>query len=206
MPAVKPGQYIAGYSGITPDDIAKHMKATFDATDTEVCTEAIEAVEIELARLTGRNFAYMDGEDRQEYYQVFNGGLSRYDLLASPVDTIKKIELDGEVVYDIDDETKPYVLGTDFYVSDRMIEFAYKQMGGLSNKNVLKVYWTIQEFWGADVRLAIKKWVADIMRERETNGKNLKKFSFSGLTYEYDNKETQSAIDRVISNYSIPFV
>ena len=206
MPAIKPGQYLTGYSGVTPSDVEKYMKASFDAADTEVCEEAIKAVEMEISRLTDRNFAYIDGTDKQQYYQVFDGGHYAYDLAAYPLDEIVKIEIDGTVKYDVDDETKPYVLGTDFYTYDEMIEFPYKQVGGLSNRNVVKIYWTMQQFWGDDIRLAVKKWVADIMRDRATDGKTIKKFSFSGLTYEYENKDTKTILDHIVTTYKRPIV
>ncbi len=200
----KANLFYSGYSELTPNDIGNFIGKELSSTEQAVINSLIQSMELHIARNCNRNFLHdLSGNS---YYQVFDAGKKEYCTFNLPIKEITKIELDGDIEYDIEEESNDYVLGSDFFVYDEGITFYTITKSSINDRNALKIYYTIEEFWGEDVKLAIKRWVSEIFLSREYGGKKVTSFNFSGYSLDFSEDEIPEYIKEVISNYKKPII
>jgi hypothetical protein len=194
----KASSIVTGYSGLTPADIAGYTNKSYSAADNALIASMIKALEATFVKQCDRNFAH---GDEHVYYQTLDAGENHYSLFNYPVKEIRKIVLDDDTKYDIEADSNDYTLNTDFSLYDDYIDFITVPYAASNNNRALAVHYTIDKFWDDDVLLAIKQYVADEMKKRQYGGRDVRSFSFSGLSITFAGGKMPSYIQSVIDTY-----
>lgn len=192
--------YLSGWSGLGHADISALVGKTLSSAEQTLCGTLIQSVELHICQNTRRQFKISD----TTYYETLDAGKRQYRLQNFPVSAVTKITLDGNIIYgneDADDDT--LTLGTDLFVyEDGRVIFGTSQSSGVDNRNALVIYYTIDQFWGEDAKLAVKRWVADMLLSREYGTKAVNSIDISGgLSMSFDSKSIPDYVNAVISNY-----
>ncbi len=188
--------YLAGYSGLTQSDISNFLGKTFSSQEQSLASSLIASVEDYIARQCRRNFKYSDSGGDQVYFDTLSGGANEYMLHNFPVKAITKVVVDGV------DITSQLTLGTDYTFDDNKIYFlTLVPLGGRTNIVILKVYYTIYQFWGEDLKTAIKQYVADVISNREYAGKPLLALNANGFLLHFDKDAIPQYLQAIINQY-----
>lgn len=195
--------YQTGYSKLTGNDIASFLGKTFSVEEKAVAEDLIESCEDHIARACRRNFLVKDNDNNDvEYFETLDAGKYRYYLKNFPINTIKRIDLDGVQKYDSDNEaTYGLYLGSDLHVSDFEFTLDWLFTSARDDRNALKVYYTIEEFYGKDVSLAIKRFVAEIFSSRSYGGRQVNNISVPQLSMGFDNSKAEKYFKSIVSRY-----
>lgn len=182
MPEIKGTTNQSGYSGLTAADIAAYLGVTFTADEQAQAALVIQGIETFISLQCKRNFLH--GDDNI-YWERFDSGKHYYRLRNFPVKEITKIQIDGVTKYDKAAQSNELILDTDFYLNDDYeVEFE-NAVYSLRERNALKIFYTIDKFWSADLTEAIKRFVAEMSGIQKEGGKEIKSYSFAGLSINY---------------------
>jgi hypothetical protein len=184
--------YQSGYTGLKGSDIASYLKQTFTVEEEAQAESLISSVETMLAIQCHRNFLIKDsaGVD-QVYYEYFDGGKELYRSSNFPINEVTKIQISGSDKYVKGGGSNELTLDTDFIVDRAEIEFLTMVPCAFSNtqRKAVKIFYTLEKFWGSDVIENVKRLVAELMKAREQGGKEIKGYSFAGMRIDFqDNK------------------
>jgi len=205
MAAKKGNLFYSGYSGITAAQVGDFLGKTLSATEQSIVNSLVSSIELFLAKKCRRNFKYDLGSDT--YEETFDAGNVRYFFHNFPIKEVTKITIDSTDVYVKGGGSNQYALGTDFFVYDDCIVFETVIPTSSNNdRRALKIQYSIEQFWGDDVILAIKQWVAQIFTTKEYGGKNATSFNFSGYSINFSDSEIPEYVKEIISSYKKPLV
>jgi hypothetical protein len=192
MADLKANSYQSGYTGLKGSDIASYLKQTFTVEEEAQAESLVSSVETMLAIQCHRNFLIKDsaGVD-QVYYEYFEGGKQLYRSSNFPINEVTKIQVSGITKYIKDGVSNEWTIDTDFVVDRAEIEFLTTVPLALSvsQRKAVKIFYTLEKFWGSDVIENVKRLVAELMKAREQGGKEIKGYSFAGMRIDFqDNK------------------
>lgn len=198
--------FLTGFSGLVNSDIAAFLGRTFSAQENTLATSLITGVEDFIARNCKRQFKQNDGQTTPAdiiYSEVFDAGEAEIFTHSFPIKEVTKITLDGVTKYEKGGVSNEYVLGTDFFVyADRIIFNAFAPASSINNMQALTVEYSIKLFWGEDVKLAVKRWVAEIVSQREYGGKAVTRVSTGGgLSLDFNSKDIPDFVQAVVNRY-----
>lgn len=198
--------FLSGYSGLVNSDIAAFLGRTFSSQENTLATSLITAVEDFIARNCKRQFKQNDGAATPAdiiYQETFDGGEMEYFTHSFPLKEVTKITLDGVTQYEKGGSSNVYTLGTDFFVyPDRVIFNGIVPASSVNNMQALVIEYSIKLFWGEDVKLAVKRWVAEIMSQREYGGKTVTRASTGGgLSLDFNSKDIPDYVQEVVKRY-----
>ncbi len=191
--------YKSGYSGLTHSDIAAFISKTLSAPEQAVVTALIADIEDFLCRACRRNFFVPDGTT-DKYYETVDAGNETLRLLNLPIKEILKITVNGTDWYVKGSGNQP-VLGTDFFVYEDKVVFETVPYSSVDDRRALAVYYTIEQFWGSDIKLAIKRWVSDIFLAREYGGNSVSRFNVQGFSMDFNTTSLPQFIQAVVDSY-----
>lgn len=184
--------YLTGFSGVVQADIAAFLGKTLTSAEQTLATSLILSCEMYLCQKCRRQFK------PGTYFDIVNSNQSSYQLSNAPISAITDFKLDGVSVY------SDYVLGTDYSFDDNRFVLINSQLQPANSSfRSLKVFYTIDKFWGEDVLLAIKMWVGNLMLNREYAGKDVKSISSSGFNLSFDSETIPGYFKSVIDTYKL---
>lgn len=176
----KGNQFIGGYSGLVHGDISAYVGKTLTSAEQSLVTDLISVAELYFAKQTNRNYL-----TTSTYFDTFNAGAVSYNPSNFPIKEVTKITLDGETIYQKTPALGTLVLGTDFFVFDDCVEFDEIQYSVVDNRNALVIYYTIDDVFNDDAKMALKLWVAEFFLNRETGGKDLSSENAGGISMNF---------------------
>lgn len=185
-------EYQTGYSGLTHTDIAAFLKRTLTSDDQTLVTSLIAEVERSLCALTNRQF-----KPSVDYYEEFGSGISEFELFNLPINSLTSIEVDGV------DVTSNYTLGENYWIMD---ELYVKFETPITSQNIytgVKLTYQIRQFWGDDVKLLLKKWVAYEFLNSENAGVGVSNFGFSDLNKTFNLSQYEKEKEKIINYYTL---
>lgn len=192
--------FLSGWSGLGHADISALVGKTLSSQEQTLCGTLISSIELYICQQTRRQFKVSESDN---YYEILDAGHRSYHFKNYPVSSVVKILLDNVIVYgnaDASDDT--LVLGTDFFVYEGKIVFNSSMISAVNNRNAVKIYYRLEQFWGEDAKLAVKRWVADLLLTREYGTKGVNSFNVSGgLSLSFDSKSIPDYVETVISQY-----
>jgi hypothetical protein len=192
--------YKSGYSGLTHTDIAAFFSKTLSATEQSVVTNLIAEIEDFLCRACRRNFFLPDGTT-DKYYEEMDAGQDKVYVTNGPIKEVLKITVNDVDWYVKGGGSNKLVLGTDFFVYEHKIIFETVPYSSIDDRRAMKIYYTIEPFWGAEVKLAIKRWVAEVFLAREYGGSAPKQFNVQGFSLALDENNLPSYLKSIIGSY-----
>ena len=188
-------EYPTGYSGLAHADIASFLQKTFTAGEQAAVTALIAEVESEISRRCDRAFKVAESQ----YKEVFDvpPQVDAFRTKHSPINSVVLITMEGETIYEANDN---HGLKVHVYPNRLVIpeipdpEYA---------ERALEVTYTIKQFWGDDVKLAIKRVVGQLILNAENAGVPLITTSFGSMTETKDGQELVKHIDAVVKRYKL---
>lgn len=186
-------QYPTGYSGLAHADIASFLQKTFTAAEQSAVTALIAEIESEISRRCDRAFLVANSQ----YKELFDVPADKTSFrVKNPViNAVVTLKMEGETIYD---GTDTYDLRVHIYPNRVEIpeipDPEYQQ-------NALEITYTIKQFWGDDVKLAIKRVVGQIILNAENAGVPLLTTSFGSMSETKDGQELNKHIDAVVKRY-----
>lgn len=197
--------YYSGYSGLAHADIATFLQRTFTTQEQTIATALISSIEVFLAKKCNRNFLYQSSGSTPTdtvYYDIVNAGQVSVDVKNGPIKEVTKIELDGVTKYDkTTPTTNTWALDVDFVVFEDHIEFETIPSSSKNDKRAVKIHYSIEAFWGDDVKHAIKQWVSEIIGASTHGGKTITSVNYSGYSLNFTDSEIPEYVKQVISSY-----
>lgn len=186
-------QYPIGYSGLAHSDIASFLQKTFTTAEQSAVTALIGEIESEISRRCDRAFKVTDSQ----YKEVFDvpAQVDAFRTKNSPINSVVLITMEGETIYEAEDD---HGLKVHIYPNRLVIpeipdpEYA---------ERALEVTYTIKQFWGEDVKLAIKRVVGQMIISAENAGVPLITTSFGSMSETKDGQELNRHIDAVVKRY-----
>lgn len=198
MADTKSRPYLSGWSGLTYTDIANLVGKTLTATEQNVITDLITSIELFICNQTNRQFKYSG----MTYYETVDAGKFEYLTANFPINVISKITVDGNIKYQVDGVNNVLTLGTDLFVYEDHIRITQLIPSAIDNSQAMKIYYSISQFWGADVTLAIKRLVADLFLSKEYGTKGVTSIGISGgLNLSFDNISIANYLKAIINQY-----
>ncbi len=192
--------YKSGYSGVTHTDIANFLSKTLSAPEQSVVTALIADVEDFFCRACRRNFFLPDGTT-DKYYETVDAGKDKYYLTNGPIKEVLKITVNDIDWYVKDGGSNKLVLGTDFFVYENQIQFESSPYSTINDRRAMKIYYSIEAFWGSDLKLAIKRWASDLFLSREYGGTSVKRFNVQGFSIDFDENGLPNYVNAIVSSY-----
>lgn len=190
--------YHTGFTKITPDEIGSILGRDLSDDETSYLTALIPALELSFARACNRNFLL------QPYFEYFPGDSDMYSFGSTPVSEITKIVVSGQTMYEAEGEGEnEWNLNEHFFVYPEKLILS-SALAIFPPYNALRVEYSLSQFWGHDVRIAIIQWVQDMLQKKDYAGRSLKKYSFASLSLEFAGEGADiypSYVSRVVESY-----
>lgn len=200
MATINAKVHYGGYTGLTASQIADFLGKTLTTTEQNIVSSLISSIESFIASKCRRNFKYDLGAD--VYEETFDAGANRYEFYNFPIDSIEKIYIDNDLIYENGGSNNQYELGKDFFVYDDYIVFqTFTPQSSINNKRALKIQYKIKKFWSDEVVDGVKMWVAQLFNSKEYGGKTINSFSFSGLSLSFKDEDIPSFAREIINTY-----
>ena len=191
--------YLSGWSLVTHSDVSSLLGKTLSTAEQTLITSLIKQVELYICRQCNRQFKLS-----QTYYETVDAGKSRYDVCNIPILAVTKITVDGNTKYEASGEDNSLTLNQDFFVYDDYVEFATLVSSSVDNRNAMVLYYTIDEFWGEEVKLAITRFVSDLFVNREYATNRVQSIGISGgLNLTFDTKSVPAALQEIIDAFRL---
>jgi hypothetical protein len=211
MPTQKEYLSLTGYSGVVTADILAFLgRTTASIPEQIVITQLIDAAEMYFCQQCSRQFANALATTPTVdivFSSILDAGLNNLLFENFPVKQVNKILLDNITVYDATTpSTASYKIGLDFFVRPDELIFYTKLQSAIDPHNAVEVDYTIEKFWGSDVTLAIKRWVAELFLSKEYGGQSISRMGLTGLNLDFDVKSNPTYIQSVINTYRVPNV
>jgi len=100
------------------------------------------------------------------------------------------------------DKTSYYTENDNYWIYDNFIVFASAVVGAGYDQKAVKITYTLRPFWGSDLTLMLKKWVAYEFLNTENAGVGLNSMSFADMSQSFDVPRFMKERDKVIYRYS----
>lgn len=202
MTEVKSNSLQTGFTNIGYSEIATFLDTSFTTSEQAQVDLFIRSYESMLIKLCNRNFAY---GDNTVYYETWDmDGRDVFYTYNYPIKEIKKIIIDGVTYYEKDDADNKYLLNKDFFNDNDSIVF--ENILNMRKRQAIKIYYTIDQFWGEDVILGIKQWVAELQQNKQYAGKDVKRFQFAGYSIEFKDVATTAEVKTKIPTYILDLI
>ena len=193
--------YKSGYSGLTYSDIAAFLAKTLSAPEQAVVTALIADIEDVLCRSCRRNFFIPDGTT-DSYYETVDSGQETLRLYNLPIKEIVKFTIDDDLdLYVKGDSDNEYRLGRDFFVYEDKVVFATVPYSSIDDRRALTIHYTIEQFWGNDVKLAIKRWVSELFITREYGSNAVSRINVQGFLMDFNTSDLPNFVQSVVDSY-----
>lgn len=197
MADVKANIYQLGFSGVSPASVASLVQKTLTTQQQTEVGALIRSIERYICEQTNRQFKTSD-----TYFETFDAGCEEYFLKNMPIASVTKITLDGTTIFD--NSTTTIQEDVDFFVYPDHVFFESIQNSATNNRRALKIYYTIEKFWGEDVALAIKRSVSQLFLSSEYGTANVNSIGISGgLTLSFDPSTVEKYLKTIIANYRL---
>lgn len=184
---MKPTDYQTGYSELTGNDIAIYLKRSFTKDDNALAESLITMFEATLCSLCKRQF-----KSDIEFTERFDLPGDEFYPSNFPIKDVNEISINGTVKdYDEDD---------DYFVYSNRIEFYQLQSSTSRSRRALEIKYTIDQFWGEEVKLLLTKLVAHAWLSSE-NGISLEESGYSGVREVFALDKFKSETDAIINLY-----
>ena len=193
--------YQEGFSSVAASDVAAFVGKTFTAEDTTVVTSLIAALESRIATACRRQFKYVDSNVDQVYYETVDAGKYEYITHNFPIKEVTKITVNGVIKYQKNGNSNILTLGTDLFVYPDRICMTTPLSSAINNSRAMVLYYTISQFWGSDVKHAIKQWAAELFLNREYGGESVTQFSVTGQSLQFDTTTLPKYVQQVVDSY-----
>lgn len=190
--AYKYNDYQTGFSDIKSLDVASYLKKTFTQNDEVLVENIIASVEDSICRKTNRQFNYS-----LNYYEELDGGFNLFEPRLIPLNSLVKVWIDGV------DVTTNYTAGTNYWVYDGSIRFLEYLRGSTYNFKDVRLDYKINQFWGDELKLAVKQIVGKIYLDGENAGVGISNFNFADLGQELSLGRWDSMINNLLFRYTI---
>jgi len=171
--------YTTGFSQLTNLDISTFLKRDFNDNEKEIVNNLITEIESQLCEECNREFDYLT-----EYNEVFNSPAIRITPKNMPIKEVVSITSDGVEI-------------TDYEIYNYYIEFEE-----IKSKPIELTY-EIEKFWGKNIILLLKKWVAYEFLNSENGGVFLSSMGFSEVSQVFDVNSFLKEKEKVIFKYKI---
>lgn len=204
MDTTKKGNlYYAGFTGLTHADIAAFLQRTLTTQEQAIATGLIASLEVFIAKRCNRNFLLVAGSPLSDvvYTEVHDAGSFSIDLRNGPVKEVTKIELDGVVKYMLGSSSNSWSENVDFSVYEDHIEFDTLPISTKNNRRALKVYYTIDEFYGDDVKHAVKLWASQLLSSSTEGGRTITSVSHAGYSVNFSDEQVPEYVKQIINAY-----
>lgn len=188
-------QYPTGYSGLAHGDIASFLGKTFTTAEQTAVTGLIAEIEAEIARRADRNFLVTNAQ----YKEVFDvpSNKDTFKVKNQPINAIVDISMEGVSIYNSELTTLKVHVYPNKIVIPEIPDPEYAE-------RALEVTYTIKQFWGDDLKLAIKRLVGQLILNAENAGVPLITTSFGSVSETKDGQELNKHIDAVVKRYRMP--
>lgn len=196
MSVVKYNKYSVGYSAIVHGDIASFLKRTLTTADQTLVTSLIAEVEREICRQTRRQFHQVD-----TFYEEYPTGVSKFLLSNVPIKAITKIIIDGV------EKTSNYTENVHYWIIDgQYVRFQTPLVASQNPYTGVRIEYSIDQFWGDDVKNLIKKMVSYEFLNSENAGVGLSNESFSDQSAGFNVSRFHKEKDELFKYYRMPNV
>lgn len=192
--------YKSGYSGLTQADVAAFISKTLSAPEQTVVTSLIADIEDFICRACRRNFFIADGSTDQ-YYEIVDAGKEEYYLTNGPIKEILKITVNSTDWYVKGGSSNKLTLGTDLFVYENKVLFETVPYSSINDRRAMTIYYSIEQFWGGDLKLAIQRWVAETFLAREYGGSSPSRFNVQGFSLDFNTANLPDYIQSVVESY-----
>lgn len=192
--------YKSGYSGLTQADVAAFISKTLSSTEQTVVTALIADIEDFMCRACRRNFFIVDGTTDQ-YYEIVDAGQETVYFTNTPIKEILKISVNSTDWYVKGGNNNRLILGTDFFVYENKIFFESITYSSINDRRAMTIYYTIEPFWGSDLKLAIKRWVSELFLTREYGTNSVTRMNIQGFLMDFNTADLPTYIESVIESY-----
>jgi len=192
--------YLSGWSSLTHTDISSLVGKTLSSAEQSLLTTLIAELELTICRRCNRQFKYSS----QTYYETVNAGEEKYFLKSIPVLAVTKITLDGSTIYELNGNNNTLTLNQDFFVFRNYVQFASVQSSSVDNRNALVIYYTLEQFYGDEIKLAMKRYLAELFLQREYGTKPVQSLGISGgLDISFDSRAIPDYLEKVINFHKL---
>jgi hypothetical protein len=200
---VKEDIYRTGFSGVSASDVGNFLNVSLTTAETSVISELILDAEDALMRDCRRNFQVKDDSDTDiEYKATANANINLFYTYNYPIKKVTRIDVDGVQKYDSENEsTYDYRLGEDFFVENYRIEFDTILQSSKDVRNSVIIYYTLEDFWGRDIKTYIKKYAAQEFMNREYGGKKVNNFNIPQLSVGFDSNSLKKDYAKILKRY-----
>lgn len=184
---MQPTDYQTGYSGLTGNDIANYLKRSFTKDDTALVESLITMFEATICSLCNRQF-----KPDVEITERFDLPGQEFYPSSFPIKDVNEISINSTVKdYDEDD---------DYFVYPTRIEFYQLQSSASRSRRALEIKYTIDQFWGEEVKLLLTRLVAHMWLNSE-NGVSVTEAGFSGVREVFALDKFKKETDAIINLY-----
>jgi hypothetical protein len=180
----------SNYSGVSVNDIQVFLKRTLTDSEKDFVNALLPLLESYICLNTDRQFKVLN--DGDYYYEEYKFEKVHF-LYNYPVKEIYKILVDDEVVYLKGASNNDFEIGLDFDYDEYQL-MIYRDLTG----SKIKVLYTINKFYGNDVKLAIIEAVIDYLNTSDYGMKKVNNLSIGGLSVSLSER---GVLDKVIENY-----
>jgi hypothetical protein len=180
----------SNYSGVSVNDIQVFLKRTLTDSEKDFVNALLPLLESYICLNTDRQFKVLN--DGDYYYEEYKFEKVHF-FYNYPVKEIYKILVDDEVVYLKGASNNDFEIGLDFDYDEYQLTI-YRDLTG----SKIKVLYTINKFYGNDVKLAIIEAVIDYLNTSDYGMKKVNNLSIGGLSVSLSER---GVLDKVIENY-----
>lgn len=192
MAEYKVTEYQSGWSGLTYADVEAQVGKVFPTADQAAITNLITKIELMICGLCHRQFKNGGSEI---YVERVPSNTARFFAKAFPVSTVTNIKINDVAVSGLVSGNQYGILYPN--------EIALNLLGIQSNLDKVEIYYTIEKFWGDDIKLAIVQYITKILNDQKAGG-DLRDFSFAGYTTH--NEGIPSDIQKIIEYYTVRLI
>jgi hypothetical protein len=194
--------FLSGFSGVTHSDIANFTGKTLTTQENSVVDDLIASAEDFFARQCKRNFQTKDGINNQIYFEITNGDIDLFYPFNYPINEVTQIDVQGTTVYLKGGSNNQIILGKDFFVYPEKLELINKNFSFDTNEQAMTIYYSIDQFWGKDITLVIKRWISEIFLASQYGGKGISSINVAGgVNIQFDISNLPKYINDLITYY-----
>jgi hypothetical protein len=168
-----------GFSGLTNLDISTFLKRDFNENEKHIVDDLITEIEDQLCEECNREFDY-----NEEYVETFNPPAFKLVTDNMPIVSVESLKIGG-------------VESTDYTIYNYYIEL------GEQTLETVELTYTIEKFWGKNIILFLKKWIAYEFLNSENAGVGLNSMGFADISQTFDVNHFLKEKDKTIFKYRI---
>lgn len=173
-------------------DLAKYLRREFSPSESDQAQKIITAIELEIARRCRRPFAITLSDEEIVYSEYFDLPGKTFFTAGFPIKNIEAININA-----VD---AGLVANADYYIYDDAVVFEFGTFNHRLKKG-LEIQYTIEQFWGEDLVIAILKLAGVAWLNAEDGGVAKTELGFASIRQAYDLPEFNKHIDQVVNSY-----